>query len=73
MATYKKRGYKPKNKKDENLIDESKYKTAEVLNTLDETAMAINNKQIAAVQDVFRDLNCFIRLSRKQAFLRQSH
>ena len=26
MATYKKRGYKPKNKKDENLIDESKYK-----------------------------------------------
>ncbi|MAD98393.1 MAG: hypothetical protein CMB99_13800 [Flavobacteriaceae bacterium] len=38
MATYKKRGYKPKNKKDENLIDESKYKTAEVLNTLDETA-----------------------------------
>ena len=38
MATYKKRGYKPRNKKDEAQIDESKYKTAEVLNTLDETA-----------------------------------
>ena len=38
MATYKKRGYKPKNKKAENIIDESEFETAGVLNTLDETA-----------------------------------
>lgn len=38
MATYKKKGYKPSTKKGEAQIDESKYKTAEVLNTLDETA-----------------------------------
>lgn len=38
MATYKKRGYKPGNKKEENQIDESKFETAGVLNTLDETA-----------------------------------
>lgn len=38
MATYKKRGYKPKNKKAENAIDESEFETAGVLNTLDETA-----------------------------------
>ena len=38
MATYKKKGYKPRNKKNENQIDESKYKTAEVFSTLDETA-----------------------------------
>ena len=38
MATYKKRGYKPGNKKEENQSDESAYETAGVLNTLDETA-----------------------------------
>ena len=38
MATYKKRGYKPGNKKEENQTDESAYETAGVLNTLDETA-----------------------------------
>lgn len=38
MATYKKRGYKPTNKKEENQIDESEFETAGVLNTLDETA-----------------------------------
>ena len=38
MATYKKRGYKPGNKKEENQSDESAYETASVLNTLDETA-----------------------------------
>jgi tetratricopeptide (TPR) repeat protein len=38
MATYKKRGYKPENKKEENQSDESAYETAGVLNTLDETA-----------------------------------
>lgn len=38
MATYKKRGYKAGNKKEENQIDESKFETAGVLNTLDETA-----------------------------------
>ncbi|MDP5093283.1 MAG: tetratricopeptide repeat protein [Polaribacter sp.] len=38
MATYKKRGYKPGNKKEENKSDESAYETAGVLNTLDETA-----------------------------------
>lgn len=38
MATYKKRGYKPSNKKEEVQIDESQFETAGVLNTLDETA-----------------------------------
>ncbi len=38
MATYKKRGFKPKNKKEENHNDESEFETAGVLNTLDETA-----------------------------------
>lgn len=38
MATYKKRGYKPGNKNEENQSDESAYETAGVLNTLDETA-----------------------------------
>ena len=38
MATYKKKGYKPKNKKEVNQIDESEFETAGVLNTLDETA-----------------------------------
>lgn len=37
MATYKKRGYKPKNKKEEQ-IQELESTTAEVFNTLDETA-----------------------------------
>jgi len=38
MATYKKRGFKPKNKKEEGKIDETAFETAGVLNTLDETA-----------------------------------
>jgi len=38
MATYKKRGYKPKDQKEVNQIDETSYETAEVFNTLDETA-----------------------------------
>lgn len=38
MATYKKRGYKPKNNKEENRVNESESTTAEVFNTLDETA-----------------------------------
>ncbi|TVZ55112.1 tetratricopeptide repeat protein [Lutibacter sp. Hel_I_33_5] len=38
MATYKKRGAKPKDKKGQNQIDESQFETAEVFNTLDETA-----------------------------------
>ena len=38
MATYKKRGYKPKNKKEENQVQEAGSTTAEVFNTLDETA-----------------------------------
>lgn len=37
MATYKKRGYKPKNKKEEQ-VQEMDSTTAEVFNTLDETA-----------------------------------
>lgn len=38
MATYKKRGYKPQNKKEEQKVQESESTTAEVFNTLDETA-----------------------------------
>tara|TARA_R110000787_G_scaffold11253_7_gene37589 strand:- start:1760 stop:2527 length:768 start_codon:yes stop_codon:yes gene_type:complete len=38
MATYKKKGFKPKNKKEANQIDEAAFETAGVLNTLDETA-----------------------------------
>lgn len=38
MATYKKRGYKPKNKKEEQQVQELESTTAEVFNTLDETA-----------------------------------
>lgn len=38
MATYKKRGYKPKNKKEEQQAQEMESTTAEVFNTLDETA-----------------------------------
>lgn len=38
MATYKKRGYKPSNKKEEQQAQESNSATAEVFNTLDETA-----------------------------------
>ncbi|WP_439127353.1 tetratricopeptide repeat protein [Polaribacter sp.] len=38
MATYKKRGYKPKDKKDQQRVEEMESTTAEVFNTLDETA-----------------------------------
>ena len=38
MATYKKRGYKPKDKKDQQRVEEIDSTTAEVFNTLDETA-----------------------------------
>ncbi|OQD42310.1 hypothetical protein BUL40_11105 [Croceivirga radicis] len=38
MATYKKRGYKPKNKEEEVIIEEQESTTAEVFNTLDEGA-----------------------------------
>ncbi len=38
MATYKKRGYKPKNKTEEQQVDNMDSTTAEVFNTLDETA-----------------------------------
>ncbi|MBC9796052.1 tetratricopeptide repeat protein [Sinomicrobium weinanense] len=38
MATYKKRGYKPKNKKEEKQADEMESTTAEVFGTLDESA-----------------------------------
>ena len=38
MSTYKKRGYKPSNKKEEQQSQESESTTAEVFNTLDETA-----------------------------------
>jgi len=38
MATYKKRGYKPKNKKEEQQVEQIDSTTAEVFNTLDETA-----------------------------------
>ncbi len=38
MATYKKRGYKPKNKKEQEEIVEENSTTAEVFNTLDESA-----------------------------------
>ena len=38
MATYNKRGYKPKNKEEKDLNIESESTTAEVFNTLDETA-----------------------------------
>ncbi len=38
MATYKKRGYKPKTKKEESQIEEMDSTTAEVFNTLDESA-----------------------------------
>ena len=38
MATYNKRGYKPKNKAEENELDEQNSTTAEVFSTLDESA-----------------------------------
>ncbi|MGJ8745642.1 tetratricopeptide repeat protein [Polaribacter sp.] len=38
MATYKRRGYKPKDKKEQQQADELQSTTAEVFNTLDETA-----------------------------------
>ncbi|MCG1036911.1 tetratricopeptide repeat protein [Polaribacter sargassicola] len=38
MATYKKRGYKPKVQKEVNQVEETEYETAEVFNTLEETA-----------------------------------
>ncbi|MCI2227996.1 tetratricopeptide repeat protein [Polaribacter sp. MSW13] len=38
MATYKKKGFKAKDKREQNQIDESEFETAGVLNTLDETA-----------------------------------
>ncbi len=38
MATYKKRGYKPKNKAEERDLDAQKSTTAEVFSTLDESA-----------------------------------
>ena len=38
MATYKKRGFKPKNKAEEQLLDEQGSTTAEVFSTLDESA-----------------------------------
>ncbi|PQJ78196.1 tetratricopeptide repeat protein [Polaribacter porphyrae] len=38
MATYKKRGYKPKNNKGEQQVQEMESTTAEVFDTLDETA-----------------------------------
>ena len=38
MATYKKRGFKPKNKEEEAQIEEHDSTTAEVFNTLDESA-----------------------------------
>ncbi|TAI49314.1 tetratricopeptide repeat protein [Flagellimonas allohymeniacidonis] len=38
MATYKKRGFKPKNKAEEAQIDEANSTTAEVFSTLDESA-----------------------------------
>ncbi|WP_086477360.1 MULTISPECIES: tetratricopeptide repeat protein [Arenibacter] len=38
MATYKKRGYKPKNKEEENLLDKQESTTAEVFSSLDEGA-----------------------------------
>ncbi|WP_340073929.1 tetratricopeptide repeat protein [Leptobacterium sp. I13] len=38
MATYKRRGYKPANKKDKAQLEEEQSTTAEVFNTLDESA-----------------------------------
>jgi len=38
MATYKKRGYKPKDQKEVQQVEETEYETAEVFNTLEETA-----------------------------------
>lgn len=38
MATYKKRGFKPKNKEEEILLDEQESTTAEVFSSLDEGA-----------------------------------
>jgi len=38
MATYKKRGYKPKTKKEKEVVEELDSTTADVFNTLDESA-----------------------------------
>ncbi|MFK7813425.1 MAG: tol-pal system YbgF family protein [Maribacter sp.] len=38
MATYKKRGFKPKNKEEQQMFDEQESTTAEVFSTLDESA-----------------------------------
>ena len=55
MATYKKRGYKPKTKKESDQIEEMDSTTAEVFSTLDETAskteewVAKNQKYILGI------------------------
>lgn len=55
MATYKKRGYKPKNKKESGQVEEMDSTTAEVFSTLDETAskteewVAKNQKYILGI------------------------
>ena len=38
MATYKKKGFKAKDKNEQNQVDDSKFETAEVFHTLEETA-----------------------------------
>jgi tetratricopeptide (TPR) repeat protein len=38
MATYKKKGFKAKDKNEQNQLDDSKFETAEVFHTLEETA-----------------------------------
>jgi tetratricopeptide (TPR) repeat protein len=38
MATYKKKGFKGKDKNEQNQLDDAKFETAEVFNTLEETA-----------------------------------
>ena len=61
MATYKKRGYKPKTKKEKEEIVEEGSTTAEVFNTLDESASRteewVIKNQKSSVKGVLKMVN----------------
>ena len=52
MATYKKRGYKPKTKEEKVEAVEEHSTTAEVFNTLDETASK-TEEWVAKIKNIF--------------------
>ena len=59
MATYKKRGYKPKNKVEEVEQIEDQSTTAEVFNTLDETASKTEEWVAANQKYIFLDYRSY--------------